>query len=131
MNRKDLLEYGETVEMLLREFGVNGRIVSGKPDEAFVRASEAALTLCGLARKLTAIAVADCNDGGGNARRDRRRERLEVAVYDLLLAINRASVDSGALCAFFKGDPRGYVLKLRLPSGRSNWVNGLWGIPPL
>ncbi len=130
MNRDDLAEFGDLVERLTVEFSVQGRIVGGA-SEGLHKPSAVALRLCKASRTLHRAAESDCNDGGGNAKRDKLVTRTKEAVWFLCTLLDSEAGKPGRLKPVFDGDPRGYVLKLALPSGRSNELGGLWGVPPL
>ena len=77
-----------------------------------------------LAGALQRINEADCNDGGNPKRASR-----EKALQNKVLGI----VETGwAFDVKFNGDPRGYAVKILLPSGRYNTMGGReegWGVP--
>lgn len=83
------------------------------------------MQLMRLARAHGRLAEIDCTQDGGMTEKQRRRsDRIEQQI-SALLAPSRIKVNFG-------GDPRGYTVKLILPSGRYNTWGGAedgWGVP--
>lgn len=68
------------------------------------------------------IAEKECNEelSDGDVR---RRDQTEARIGEICAKI-------GVHGVVFSGDPRGYTVKIRLPSGRSNSFGGEgWGVP--
>lgn len=74
------------------------------------------------------LQVRACNRGLTDAERSRERQ-LELLIERQVHVLDKAGTVS--IGVEFAGDPRGYVVKLRLPSGRSNSFGGegVWGVP--
>jgi hypothetical protein len=63
-----------------------------------------------------------CRSNAERAKRDREKDELQAEVEFVAEALG--------LDVETDGDPRGYTIKLRLPSGRFNSWDGLsWGVP--
>lgn len=65
-----------------------------------------------------------------NGPRDEARHERATYLSDRRIAAICETQDSPCLGVHTEGDPRGYVVKIRLKSGRSNhWGGETWGIP--
>lgn len=84
-----------------------------------------AVELCRIARALSKCNERECNEpmsNGARVRFELRVERLEAEA--------RAIAEKWGVPIEFNGDPRGFSIHLRLPSGRSNSFggDGVWGV---
>lgn len=67
---------------------------------------------------------------GCNGPRDEKRHERASYLSDRRIAAICETEDSPCLGVQTEGDPRGYVVKVRLKSGRSNhWGGETWGVP--
>jgi hypothetical protein len=79
------------------------------------------LSLFGSARELRGIAEWECTHGELSERRQRRREKARRHIKEICL---RHGIE-----VRFTNDPRGHVVVVELPSGRSNRAgDDGWGI---
>jgi hypothetical protein len=94
-------------------------LLMGRHTRATLRQVQALMRYAGTLQRL---AEDDCNvatDDAGLTKRNQKRNRVEDRVIDTLLSIPGYNVPSDQ-CAVFSGDPRGAVLKIRVPSGVTN-----------
>lgn len=106
-------ERDEFVATLAREF----------PQVKLEDLTHMAATLMRLARIHGRICLAECN--GKMSSHD-----ACVQVGQIEREIERAIKDLPGVGVEFEGDPRGYTVRLLLPSKRSNSLSGIgWGIP--
>lgn len=82
-----------------------------------------ALAIMRDAARLQTLALRLCNAEIGQEEYDRRKIAPRARIAERVKALGLPGVD-------FEGDPRGYVVKLHLPSKASNNMGGEhWGVP--
>ena len=119
MTRND--EFAVFVAAIMQSLsvGTNGDPTGVTPHQALAVAG----TLRRYARTLSRLAVRECNDGltaqeQARKTRTQRNAAAFAALYDMAVKVD--------------GDPRGYVLKVLLPTGLYNTMGGAsegWGVP--
>lgn len=88
-----------------------------------VEVYQAGISLLSLAKSYQRLQLISCNQGLSK-REKAYEERLEALISKKVTTLPDTWVEFG-------GDPRGYTVRLHLPSGRSNSFGGdrIWGVP--
>lgn len=92
------------------------------PSKPLTELSDFVEKICPLGRRYSSLQVKNCNLG-----LTKTDERAEAKIEE---TIKKMAADFGFPGVELNGDPRGYTIKLVLPSGRSNNFGGTgWGVP--
>jgi hypothetical protein len=121
MTKEDRQEYAAFIALLARKAdqGISARSVARAADD-----------LCRLSRRHARLAEKTCNVAMGDAEQDAHQRAEDKTEERMNTALSCLNIEGAALK--FGGDPRGFTVKLLLPSGEYNTWGGAeegYGVP--